>query len=157
MVDATRLGAWLRSGEGIGWLAAGVIPNSLYRVPFFYLFLGCVFCCCSFLFVVSVLLRYIYIFALVGTFVDVPLIFFSVQQITYRIGYHVYYWVRLRPDRTTTYFHTYLRVVCVVSKLQNKMRVVALYWAIVRDTVTIPYIFKESLNASRPSEHPPNA
>ena len=38
MVDATRLGAWLRSGEGIGWLAAGIIPNSLYRVPFFYLF-----------------------------------------------------------------------------------------------------------------------
>ena len=32
MVDATRLGAWLRSGEGIGWLAAGTMPNSLYRV-----------------------------------------------------------------------------------------------------------------------------
>ena len=41
MVDATRLGAWLRSGEGIGWLAAGIIPNSLYRLPFFYLFLAC--------------------------------------------------------------------------------------------------------------------
>ena len=27
-----------------GWL----IPNSLYRVPFFYLFLACVFCYCSF-------------------------------------------------------------------------------------------------------------
>ena len=42
VVDAIRLGVWLRSGEGIGWLAAGTIPNSLYRVPF-YLFLGCVF------------------------------------------------------------------------------------------------------------------
>ena len=30
--------------------------------------------------------------------VDVPLIF-SVQQTTYRIGNHVYYWVWLRPDR----------------------------------------------------------
>ena len=38
VVDATRLGAWLRSGEGIGWLAAGSKPNSLYRVPFFHLF-----------------------------------------------------------------------------------------------------------------------
>ena len=40
LVDATRLGAWLRSGEGIGWLAAGIIPNTLYRVPFFCLFSG---------------------------------------------------------------------------------------------------------------------
>ena len=40
VVDATRLGAWLRSGEGIGWLAAGIIPNTLYRVPFFYFFSG---------------------------------------------------------------------------------------------------------------------
>ena len=55
VVDATRLGAWLRSGEGIGWLAAGTMPNSLYRVPFVYLFLACVFCySCSFLFVVFV-------------------------------------------------------------------------------------------------------
>ena len=30
VVDATRLGAWLRFGEGIGWLAAGTMPNSLY-------------------------------------------------------------------------------------------------------------------------------
>ena len=53
MVDATRLGAWLRSGEGLGWLAAGTtMPNSLYRMPF-VLFLACVFCySCSFLFVV---------------------------------------------------------------------------------------------------------
>ena len=43
VVDATRLGAWLRSGEGVGWLAAGTMPNSLYRVPFVYLFLACVF------------------------------------------------------------------------------------------------------------------
>ena len=62
MVDATRLGAWLRSGEGIGWLAAGIMPNSLYRVPFFYLFLAYVFFYCSFLFVVSVLFRYLFLF-----------------------------------------------------------------------------------------------
>ena len=30
-------------GGGIRWLAAGIIPNSLYRVPFFYLFLAGVF------------------------------------------------------------------------------------------------------------------
>ena len=36
MLPGMRLGAWLRSGEGIGWLAAGTIPNSLYRVPFLY-------------------------------------------------------------------------------------------------------------------------
>ena len=54
VVDATRfLGAWLRAGEGIGWLAAGTMPNSLYRMPLAYLFLACVFCySCSFLFVV---------------------------------------------------------------------------------------------------------
>ena len=28
------------SGEGIGWLAAGIIPNSLHRVPFVYPFSG---------------------------------------------------------------------------------------------------------------------
>ena len=55
MVDATRLGAWLRPGEDIGWLAAGTIPNSRYRMPVDYLFLACVFCCSrSFLFVVFV-------------------------------------------------------------------------------------------------------
>ena len=76
MVDATRLGAWLRSGEGIGWLAAGITPNSVYRVPF-YLLLACVFCVfcvfcyCSFLFVVSILFRYVSFVlfsALVGAF-----------------------------------------------------------------------------------------
>ena len=50
------LGAWLRSGEGIGWLAAGTVPNSLYRVPS-YLFLAYALCYCCFLFVVSVFLR----------------------------------------------------------------------------------------------------
>ena len=45
MVDATRfLGAWVRAGEGIGWLAAGTMPNSLYRMPLVYLSLTCVFC-----------------------------------------------------------------------------------------------------------------
>ena len=74
MVDATRLGAWLRSGEGIGWLAVGIIPNSLYRVPFFYLFLACVFCNCSFL------SRFCFVslcfFLLSLELVDGPLIFF---------------------------------------------------------------------------------
>ena len=76
MVEATRLGAWLRSGEGIGWLAAGIIPNSLYRVPPFYIFLECVFCYCSFIFVISVLFRYVFLFCSLWSFVDVPLIFF---------------------------------------------------------------------------------
>ena len=48
MVDAMRLGAWLRSGQGIGWLAAGTsIPNCLHGMPFYYLFLASVFCFCS--------------------------------------------------------------------------------------------------------------
>ena len=34
-----------------------IIPNYLYRVPFFYLFLECVLCYCSFIFVVSVPVR----------------------------------------------------------------------------------------------------
>ena len=63
MVDATRLGAWLRPGEGIGWLAAGTMPKSLYRVPFVYFFLACVFCYC-------------YSFISRWSFVDVQLIFF---------------------------------------------------------------------------------
>ena len=56
VVDATRLGVWLRSGEVNGWLAAGTMPNSLDRMPFVYLFLACcVFCySCSFFFVVFV-------------------------------------------------------------------------------------------------------
>ena len=65
MVDATRLGAWLRSGEGIGWLAAGTMPNSLYRVPFVNLFLACVFCySCSFLFVVFVCMCFFFLLSL---------------------------------------------------------------------------------------------
>ena len=61
-----RLGKWLRSGEGIGWPAAGTIPNSLYRVLFCYFFLACVrvcvfsshlcaLCYCSFLLLIFVL------------------------------------------------------------------------------------------------------
>ena len=65
VVDATRfLGAWLRAGEGIGWLAAGTMPNSLYRMPLVYLSLACVFCySCSYLFVVCV---FVLFFALFG-------------------------------------------------------------------------------------------
>ena len=76
MVDATRfLGAWLRAGEGIGWLAAGTMPNSLYRMPLVYLFLTCVFCySCSFLFVVFCV--FVFFFCFHWSLVDVPLIFF---------------------------------------------------------------------------------
>ena len=72
VVDATRCCcffcffwvAWLRAGEGIGWLAAGTMPNSLYRMPLVYLSLTCVFCySCSFLFVVCV---FVFFFALIG-------------------------------------------------------------------------------------------
>ena len=65
VVDATRLGAWLRPGEGIGWLAAGTMTNSLYRMPVVYLFLACVFCySCSFLFVVFVCLGFFLLLSL---------------------------------------------------------------------------------------------
>ena len=83
MVDATRLGARLRSGEGIGWLAAGIIPNSLYRVPFFDLFwhvcyvivpffLSFLFCFVMFF----CFLFFVFCFCSRWSFVDVPLIFF---------------------------------------------------------------------------------
>ena len=76
VVDATRFfffwGAWLRAGEGIGWLAAGTMPNSLYRMPLVYLSLTCVFCySCSFLFVVCCVFLCSH-----WSLVDVPLIFF---------------------------------------------------------------------------------
>ena len=64
-------GAWLRAGEGIRWLAAGTMPNSLYRMPLVYLSLTCVFCYSrSFLFVVCVFVCSHW------SLVDVPLIFF---------------------------------------------------------------------------------
>ena len=83
VVDATRYafflggGAWLRAGEGIGWLAAGTMPNSLCRMPLVYLFLTCVFCySCSFLFVVFFFLCVCVFFCSHWSLVDVPLIFF---------------------------------------------------------------------------------
>ena len=67
--------AWLRAGEGIGWLAAGTMLNSLYRMPLVYLFLACVFCySCSFLFVVFGM--FVFFFCSHWSLVDVPLIFF---------------------------------------------------------------------------------
>ena len=74
VVDATRfLGAWLRAGEGIGWPAAGTMPNSLSnaaRLSFsdlcilLFLFLSlCRLCVCVFL-------------CSHWSLVDVPLIFF---------------------------------------------------------------------------------
>ena len=75
MVDATRLGAWLQPGEGIGWLAAGTMPNSLYRMPIVYRFLACVFFySCPFLFVVFVCLCCF--FCSHWSLVDVSLIYF---------------------------------------------------------------------------------
>ena len=68
-------GAWLRAGEGIGWLAAGTMPNSLYRMHLVYLFLACVFCySCSFLFVVFCV--FVFFFFSHRSLVNVPLIFF---------------------------------------------------------------------------------
>ena len=67
-------GAWLPAGEGIEWLAAGTMPNSLYRMPLVYLSLTCVFCySCSFLFVVCVFCVFL---CSHWSLVDVPLIFF---------------------------------------------------------------------------------
>ena len=68
------LGAWLRAGEGIGWLAAGTMPNSLYRMPLVYLSLTCVFCYSLFL----SLCRLCVCGFLCShwSLVDVPLIFF---------------------------------------------------------------------------------
>ena len=69
------LGAWLRAGEGIGWLAAGTMPNSLYRMPLVYLFLACVFCySCSFL--CRFLCVCVFLLLSFELLVDVPLIFF---------------------------------------------------------------------------------
>ena len=77
------------------------IPNSLYRAPPPIFLLACASCYCSFLFVVFVLFFFVFFHASLWSFVDVPLHLFPVQQTTYRIGNHVYYWVLvwLRPDR----------------------------------------------------------
>ena len=95
------LGAWLRAGEGIGWLAAGTMPNSLSllnapRLSFSDLGI------LLFLFPFSLS----FFFVCVCVFLLLSLEpgrcssdLFSVQQTTYRIGNHVYYWVWLRPDR----------------------------------------------------------
>ena len=41
VVDAMRLGTWLRSGEGIGWPATGTIPNSFYEFPSIFFWYMC--------------------------------------------------------------------------------------------------------------------
>ena len=61
--------AWLRSGEGIGWLAADTKPNSLYRVPFYFFWHLCCVIIVPFFF--SSLFCF---YALVGPAVDVLLI-----------------------------------------------------------------------------------
>ena len=61
-------------GGGIGWLAAGGIPNSLYRMPFFYLLLACALCYYCFFFLLF-LFCFVFVFMLSLEFVDVILIF----------------------------------------------------------------------------------
>ena len=69
------LGCMVASREGIGCLAAGTMPNSLYRMPLVYLFMACVFCySCSFLFVVFCV--FVFFFCSHWSLVDVPLILF---------------------------------------------------------------------------------
>ena len=104
------LGAWLRAGEGIGWLAAGTMPNSLYRMPLVYLSLTCVFCYSLFL----SLCRLCFCVFLCShwSLVDVPLIFFCPAD-------HVPDWqprvllgmvearsVNVKKTTTTTHTHT---------------------------------------------------
>ena len=99
VVDATRLGAWLRSGEGIGWLATGIIPNSLYRVPFLYFFSGrCIlllllsFCRLCFVSLCFLLLSLELCRCSSDRFLSSrPRTGFATTYITY--------WVWLRPDR----------------------------------------------------------
>ena len=99
MVDATRLGAWLRSGEGIGWLAAGIIPNSLYRLPFFYLFLACM---CILLLFLSMSFLFCFVLSLelcrCSSDLFLPSRPRTVLATTY-ITNNCMYWVWLRPDR----------------------------------------------------------
>ena len=77
MVDATRfLGAWLRAGEGIGWLAAGTMPNSLYRMPLVYRLSFSDLCILLFLFLSLCRLCVCVFLCSHWSLVDVPLIFF---------------------------------------------------------------------------------
>ena len=69
------LGAWLRAGEGIGWLAAGTMPNSLCRMPPRLSFSGM----CILLFLSLSLRRFclfVFFFCSHWSLEDVPLIFF---------------------------------------------------------------------------------
>ena len=64
-----RLGVWLRSGQGMGWLETGLYTKLSYRVPFLYFIQAGVFVCRFVSF--SVVL-----FCSCWNFVDVSLIFF---------------------------------------------------------------------------------
>ena len=137
VVDATRFwGAWVRAGEGIGWLAAGTMPNSLYRMPLVYLFLTCVFCySCSFLFVVFCV--FVFFFCSHWSLVDVPLIFFCPAD-------HVPDWqprvllgmvearsVNVKKTTTTTALSSYA---CRPSNI------IVVCWCNNRRTVCSPYV-----------------
>ena len=74
VVDAMRLAVWLRSGEGIGWLAAGTIYQTLS------MFLAYVFRYYSFLFVVFVLFSVVFFSCSRWSVVNVPLIFFCPED-----------------------------------------------------------------------------
>ena len=104
-----RLGAWLRSGDVIGWIAA----DTIYRMPFSYFFFWRVCCVnCSFLFVVFVLILFCFVLMLSLELCRCSSDLFPAQQATHGIGNHVYYWVCLRPDRVNVK-KTYQHFVCI--------------------------------------------
>ena len=103
-----RLGAWLRSGEVIGWLLAGTIPNSLYRVPFSYIFFWHVLC---------VIVPFFLL--LLPCFVFMLSDLFPVQQTMYRIGNHVLGMVEVRSvhvENTTTTTNNIQRIVLATEE-----------------------------------------
>ena len=130
-------GAWLRAGEGIGWLAAGTMPNSLYRMPLVYLPLACVFCySCSFLFVVFFV--FVFFFCSHWSLVDVPLISFCpadhVPDWQPRILLGIMVEARsVNVKKTTT---------CVEPLKTTLFKCLDMF-------------LKKNQNAPRPSEHPP--
>ena len=69
-------GAWLRAGEGIGWLAAGTMPNSLYRMPLVYRLSFSDLCILLFMFLSLCRLCVCVFLCSHWSLVDVPLIFF---------------------------------------------------------------------------------
>ena len=119
-------------GGGFGWLAAGTIPNSLYRVPFFYIILACVFCYCSFLFVV------LFCFA-VFFFCSRTLelcrcssnLFLSSRPRTYRIGNHLLYVLEARSVNNVKKQQQMYTYINRHARTPNKTKI--------RDTMSLDY------------------